>query len=959
MFLSRKSWIPALLAAVALLAAAAPVSAQSSSGILQGRVVDPDGGALPGATITATNTDTGAVRTTATERDGSFRFGALPAGTYDVVVELAGFSTLNQKGVVVNVSSTRDLELKLQLASVEESITVTDEAPLINNSPAIGTVVSQQELQNLPLNGRQFANVAVLAPGTTLGYNSDPTKPGQLVVQLNGGTGRNVDYLIDGGDNTDDTIGGALQNFNLEAVQEFKIQTMQYKAEFGRSSGGVLSVVTKTGTNQLSGSVYGFYRNKSLNSRTESEKLAGVDKQDYDRKQYGASLGGPIVRDKAHFFVTYEKTKRDTNYTVFTGGAFPTFDGTVVATPFTDELITAKASWNIDPRQYLQVRYGYQKNDDVYGAGPLAAPSNLGTISNDYDSILVSHSAQIGSSSLNEALFQYTKFKNSITANSSDPLIAYPSGFSTGQNLNTPQTTNQTKYQYKDDFSWSQTLFGRRNDFKVGAAYLNEPTLGGDFSTGLSGQYTAKEDRLGSPITIIDIYGGYFIDDTPIKQYSFYAQDDLALNDRVTINIGVRYDKWTGFDLNQTSNPLYTVLHDQRTYTETYLKDFWNFNGTLKNDNDNVAPRLGFTWDLKGDGRQIVRGGYGTYYDFPYTNATILFPAAAVQAQYGEVYFFLDPNGIKNPNGTFWQPGDPLPPNQIVPSLGGPDEIASPTLATPYSDQASLGYSWQVNQMVGLNAEVVHIGYHDIPFRFRPNAIDPATGQRRFPGFTNFRMWVGTGRGSYDGFNLSARVRGEKWELQGFYTLSKAESNVLGGVDEFRLTGTDFQAGVGGTRAKRDQSVNPVDPWCSYCFGPVYRDARHRVTIGGIYSLPWDLKISGMLRYHSGFPYTKFAVDPNTGEFLDLNGDGTTLDLRPGTRVQTGRGDSFVQLDLRLSKDFVFANGMGVEVLAEMFNVTNAKNGAVPDSFGHPTTYAGDPGQGEQRLVQLGARFHF
>ena len=216
---------------------------------------------------------------------------------------------------------------------------------------------------------------AQFAPGTNLTYNSDPTKPGQLTVALNGGIGRNVNYLVDGGDNMDDTIGGALQNFNLESVQEFNIQTQQYKAEYGRSTGGVLTVVTKTGTNQFSGSAYGFYRNESLNSETETEKTSGVGKQPYERKQYGASIGGPIVKDKAHFFATWEKTQRDTSYTVATGGTLPTFDGQSIPVPFTDELGTAKVSYDISAKQYLQVRYGYQKNSDKYGASPLTAPS--------------------------------------------------------------------------------------------------------------------------------------------------------------------------------------------------------------------------------------------------------------------------------------------------------------------------------------------------------------------------------------------------------------------------------------------------------------------------------------------------------------------------------------------------------------------------------------------------------
>jgi hypothetical protein len=927
--------------------------AQAAGGALEGRVLDDDGKALPGATVTATNADTGFARSTVTGSDGAFRFPALPIGTYEVQVALEGFSSYTQSDVRINVASTRSLDINLKLASVEETITVTTEAPLLNTEAAIGTVVSQEELENLPLNGRQFANLGVLAPGTTLAYNADPTKPGQLVVALNGGIGRNVNYVMDGGDNTDDTIGGALQNFNLEAVQEFKIQTMQYKAEFGRSSGGVLSVVTKTGTNDFHGSVYGYFRDDSLASKTESEKLAGADKQALERKQYGASLGGPISRDKAHFFATYERIERDTNYTV-NAPQFPSFNGQSVPLPFTDELITAKATVDVNAKQYLQVRYGFQKNDDKYGASPLAAPSSLGTISNEYESILASHTAQLGADKVNEFLFQWTSFDNVISADSGEPLIYYPSGFHTGQNLNTPQSTHQRKYQYKDDFSWSTTLGGRRHDWKFGAAYIHEPTLGGDFSTGLAGQFTALEDRIGSPLSSILFFGGFFGESTPIDQYSAYFQDDFYVTDRLTLNLGARYDKWTGFDLDQRSNPIWQQLSTQTRFNESYLRDFaGGRGGVLEEDDDNYALRLGFTWDVKGDGRQLLRGGYGSFYDFPYTNATILFPAAAVQSNYGLAYSFENPNGIRNPSGTFFQPGDPLPPNQL-PGLGtfAPGDVASPTLDTPYSDQASLGYSWQVNDWLGLNFEAVSIDYHDIPFRFRVNVIDPATGQRRFPDFGNFRLWYGNGRASYDGVNVGVRVRKPKFELQGFYTYSEAEGNVLAGADEFRLTDGGAQADVSGVVARRDQSVNPLDPLCGACFGPLHTDAKNRLTFGGIYRAPWEITVGGMLRYHSAFPYLRHL---NT----DVNGDGSLIDLRPGDHVNSGRGASFTQLDLRVSKDFTFGNGLGIEILAEVFNVFNDENAARPDRFGNPSAFAGDPLQGEQRLAQLGARFHF
>jgi hypothetical protein len=952
-----------LALACALLTAGAGL-AQTSSGALAGRITTGDGEPVAGAVVTATNTATGTDRATQSDVDGRYAIGALPVGTYDVAVSAEGYQDVKAPGIAVQVATTRTLDLQTALSTLEESIVVTAEAvPLISDAPALGTVVSQEELESLPLNGRQFANLAALAPGTTLAYNSDPTKPGQLTIALNGGIGRNVNFIMDGGDNTDDTIGGALQNFNLEAVAEFKVQTQQYKAEYGRSSGGVLTVVSKTGTNELAGSAYGFFRDEGLAEISETEERSGGEKNPLERKQYGASVGGPIVRDRAHFFVTYEKTEREQSYTVFTGGLFPAFDGISVPLVFEDELITAKATYDISPRQFLQVRYGMQENADKYGASPLTAPTALGTLSNEYESLLAGHTWQVGAGALNELVFQYSAFDNLISADSGDPNIVYPSGFVTGQNNNTPQATNQRKRQYKNDFSWSQTLFGDRHDFKVGVNYIDGYELGASFTTGTAGQFAASEDRLGSPITSIQFFGGFAGASTPTDQQSVYVQDDWAINDRLTVSLGVRYDYFTGFDIDQRSNANYQLLNTQRQFNEYYLRDFWAFDGVLDEDDDNVAPRLGFVYDLRGDGRQLLRGGYGTYFDFPYTNATILFPAIAVQALYGQTYVHQNPAGIRNADGSFYQPGQPLPPNQLQnPQLGGVvNEVASPTLATPYSDQASLGYSWQVNNWLGLSLDLVTVDYHDIPYRFRANpgvdadrdgVFEPAAGETtRFPTLGNFRMWYGGGRASYDGANLGFRVRRDKFELQGFYTYSEAEGNVLAGADEFRLTDGGAQADVGGS-ARADRSINPFDPQCGQCFGPLYTDARHRITFGGTYNLPWGINLSGMMRYRSALPYLEHTN-------ADIDGDGQPLDLRPGVdHVNSGRGFSFTQLDLRLAKSFTFGD-FGFELIGEVFNVFNEKNPARPDRFGEAAAFAGDPQQGEQRLAQLGLRVRF
>jgi hypothetical protein len=951
------------LAALAAITALAPAaSAQTSGASLVGHIKDKDGGALPGVTVTARNNDTGLDRVAVSGSDGTVTLPSLPIGLYTVTAELSGFATVTIEEVRLNVATTRTIEIEMSSASVEEQITVVDEAPLVQTTPSIGTVVSEEQLENLPLNGRQFANLAILAPGTSLAYNADPTKPGQLTVALNGGIGRNVNYVIDGGDNTDDTIGGALQNFNLESVAEFNIQTQQYKAEYGRSTGGVLTVVTKTGTNEFEGSAWGFFRDDSLASKTETEKLQGTDKQPYERQQYGLAVGGPIVRDRAHFFATFEKTDREQAYTVNSGGLLAE-DGQSVPLLFDDELGTAKVTFDISPKQYLQVRYGFQENSDKYGASPLVAPDFLGTVSNEYSSVLAGHTLQFSTDTLNEFLFQYTKFDNLISADSNNPTIYFPSGVFRGQNINTPQSTHQTKYQYKDDLSFSRTLGGRTHQLKVGFNYIHEPELGGDFSTGLAGQFALKEDRLGSPVTDITIFGGFFGESTPVDQYSGYFQDDIYWNDRLTLNLGLRYDYWDGFDLDQRSNPIWQHLSTQTRYNEYYLRDFQGGNGgVLENDDDNIGPRLGFTYDLKGDGRQLLRGGWGIYYDFPYTNATILFPSAAVQSNYGVVYNNNNPNGILNPNGTFFQPGQPLPPNQLPNAdVFPPNEVASPTLATPYAAQGSLGYSWQVNNWLGLNFEAVRINYRDIPYRFRANPTDPARGTRRFP-FGNFRVWYGDGQANYSGVNLSARARlSDKFEMQAFYTYSEATGNVLAGADEFRLTDAGHQADLGG--ARRDVSANPLDPQCSRCFGPLNTDARNRITLSAVYRAPLGINVSGMFRYRSALPYTVFFSEDRDGdgnpEPIDLNGDGFAYDFPGGQGVNTERGDSFSQLDLRLSKEFTFADRFGFEIIAEMFNVFNEENPTHFNRFGQPSNFAGDPLQGEQQLAQLGVRFSF
>lgn len=951
----------------------AGVAAQGTGAQLLGIVADRSGEALPGVTLTAWNRATGLKRVTVSEAGGRYRFPSLPADVYNVSADLEGFSTVEVEDVDLRVGERRELDFTLRVAPVEEVITVSDNAPLVRTNASGGTSISTEELESLPLNGRQFANLGSLAAGTTLSFNPDPTKPGQAVVQLNGGVGRNVNYMIDGGDNMDDTIGGALQNFSLEGVQEFQILTQTYKAEYGRSTGGVLSVVTRSGTNHFNGSLFGFFRDDRLNAKTETEKRAGVDKQPFSRDQIGGSLGGPIVRDKAHFFVTYEELESDRETVTDTGGIFPDLDGRTTSTPFTDELLTAKLTYDVSAKQFLQLRYAEQENTDTFNAVPNVTPDNFGLLTNKAETLLLGYTVQIGSNAFNEAILQDSEFDNLISSVSSHPTNVFPGGVTSGQNGSTPQGTFQEKRQFRDDFSFSRSIGNGFHDFKIGLEYVDEPKLGGDFPTGLNGTFQRAADTADAPITSIVFNGGSFFFSTPNEQYRVYAQDDWQVSDRLTLNLGLRYEFTDVLELDQRSSSIWRTLSTlpDSFYDETpYLSEFRNGGGgRIDSSDDDFAPRIGFTWDLDGSGERLLRGGWGIYYDFPYTNATVLFPAAAVLSQFGEVFRHDNPSGILNPDGSLFQPGDPLPPNQLDPDQAtlapSPGDIASPTLQTPYSTQLSIGYSQQLNPWIGLNIDISSIRYKHLPFRFRANPIVDTDGDgiadaRRFAAAgvsTNFRLWHGDGEVSYDALNIGIKGRlGDKIQFQAFYTLSEAEGNILAGADEFRLNAAGHQPDLGGTA--RDASVDPFDPWCDACFGPLNTDSTHRITLSGVWFAPKGINVSGILRYRSALPYT-------VHQGVDANGDGFNLDLLPGDSVNSERGAEFLQLDLRVAYQISLGGDSSLELIAEVFNVLDDENPAgfvgslASSNFGRPTTFAGDQLQGEQRLAQLGLRLRF
>ena len=991
-------------AALVVLLGHMPGFAQQTSGNIMGRVLDPQASAVPGVTITAKNPSTGFERVEVSDAEGAYRLTALPIGAYDLTAELQGFATIERRGIVVNVSTTMTIDFNLTVAALNETVNVTAAKPLIEaSSSSVGGIVDVTRIESLPLNGRQFANLAATIPGVGLGFHSDPSKSSQYSPQINGGNGRNVNYQIDGGDNNDDTVGGLLQLYPLEAIQEFNFLTARYKAEYGRSNGGVMNIVTKGGTNQAQGSFFELFRDTKMNAQTETEKLTKVAKQQYRRNQFGGSVGGPIVHDKAHFFGAIERTQQDTFQSVTTRGLFPNLDG-VYPLPYRENLVTAKETTNINAAQYLSVRYGYNQNSQPYATTPSSPPDAWGRSTNKFQSINVNHNAVLGGARLNEFIFQYASFTNAITPNSFDPSQRFPNSVSIGQNVNTPQRTEQKKWQFRDDYSWHATgKGGLGHDLKSGVNFINEPRLFVTFNVGTGGYaYTHLNNDVNGPLSSVTRNGGLAGTNLKFKQYALYLQDDWRVTGKLTLNLGIRYDFVDGFAIDQSKNPNFVILDKAgKAGALANSPAFEDFGKDPAEDRNNVQPRIGLAYDLKGNGKDIVRGGYGRYYDFSYTNLNIVFPAVNANGQGAGVIFQVNNSGgIRNPDGSFFKVSDPINNiallNEVNPTaLPVTADIASPRIRQPYNDQFSAGWSHEINPVTIVDIDYVHAEGRDYGLRMSLNQRDPGvgpTGPRHYSTLlapfgtfspAAFAINVSDGKGRYDGATFGVRRQmSHRVELSAWYSLQRALSMNGRAIDE--TTDNIF--------------VNHLDPFAEIQLGPSGGssvssrqqggDVRHRITVSGVVEFPLGFQVAPIFRFRTAIPLNIIqGVDLNqNGINNDLSSDAFAFDgfdanHNPSAKnigacetINCGRGRYSSQLNLRLSKSFRVAGSARVEAIGEVFNLFNAINPAVfnpqrfigtfanpqpnPD-FLRPTAYAGDFRQGEQRVGQIGFRLTF
>jgi len=968
---------------LALIALAAPVGAQTTTANISGVVTDALHAAVPGVAVRARNADTGFERKAESDQTGTYRLTGLPTGTYEVVADGQGFRPFRAPVVTLSIGRDVVLNIPMQLAGRTEDVTVTATIQLVSpRSSAVGEVIDLARIQGLPLNGRQFANLAGTVPGVAIGFHSDSTRSTQYSPQISGGNGRNINYVVDGGDNTDDTVGGLLQMFPLEAIQEFVVLSHRFDSEYGRSSGGVLNVVTKSGTNERRGTWFTLLRDDGMNARTVNEKRNGVEAQPYERYQFGGSLGGPVVLDRAHYFGAYERTQQDTRQIVDALGMFPGEEG-IFDVPVRQHLFTGKLTATFGPTQYLAVRYGRDHNTQPIGAGPTIAHSAWATTTNSFDSINVNHNWLVRPSVLNEAVVQYSDFVNDTPANGTGPSIQFqpPSPIRGGISLFAPQRTEQLKWQFRDDVSWTTADGpGLSHELRGGVSWIHEPRLRLYMGTQTQGLYTMLELNPAGPITDVQVYGNDPTANFPLEQIGLYAQDDWRVSDRVTLNLGIRWDYVRGFPIDQSDSPNFQAMQQAGAagrFAGTLLEDFGK---EPRADRDNLQPRLGAAIDLFGNGRDIVRGGWGLYTDLGYLASNVLF--AAFDARHaGLVFQASDPDGLRKTDGTFFRIGDPLSTiaasNIVTGDFVPVGEVVSPLLEQPHTRQANLGWSHQVDAATVVSADYVRVDGRDLNMRVRPN-VTVGPGQRLLdavgvsPRSATFRTALSKGSSRYDGLILAFRRRlSQGVDASASYTVANATSDVGTAYDE----------------VAQNLIQDITDPFGPVQQGPSARtDSRHLVSISGIVRLPWSVSVAPVFQYRSALPVHTF-------EGVDLNADGMTNDLTELRYRYTGldatnratfeedgacetvncsRRAGFSQLNLRVSRTFALGGSVRIEAIGEVFNFFNATNPSlaltqrrlerpgVPNaSFMQPMAYAGDVGQPEQRVGQVGFRITF
>lgn len=938
----------AALACVLLLARTA--DAQVMLAAMRGKVIDQQGAVLPGATVTARHVATNTTKVGVTTELGQYYLPNLPVGQYEVSVELSGFGSERRTGIVLQVGQEVGLDFKMTLGTVRETVTVVGETALVTTRSAVASVIKKEQIDDLPVVERDFSSLALLTPGVTTGTGGYAAGGTGQSLSFNGQRAFTSGVFIDGASAMWQFYGKQASTFPQDWVEEFQVLTNSFGAEFGTASGGIMNVISRSGSNTLTGRAYGFFRDSSLDSPPFAGRFVNGEPEYLDeaaplsQQRWGGFLGGPVIKDRVFFFVGNENLRtKGTDVLGISEYWRQLGEPTVIDRNTTDHPFIVKSDVNLGTNHRASVRFDRSINKQTNQGGALQVLSSRQAFGGPVWTIVGGFTSTLANAAFNEVRASYLSNKppiicNQAGAGGSALLALGPPG--TFARRNYPGATfgcGFTGLEAEEDLFISDTfsfLYGR-HQVKVGATAAQVRTIIDSLNV-RNGNWTFPTDLafdINNPASYPDRWsGGLSIPNynKPAWGMSAFAQDAWNLRDDLTLNLGIRYDMdRANMIANEFIDAKNAMLAGQVDGPPVYTR-----HGAL----NNFSPRVGVVWRPRD--RMTFRGAAGVFYDMSHNNYAVIAINNSLLTE--NSISLIATSSLNNP---FWNQADPAGsarllraylaqnfpywPNLSLVPASKQTLISINDIKVPFTRQYSGGTSYQFPFDLTVDADVIYSQGVDGIVSVNDN-VALVNGVYITPDsrFGNINHYRNLGWTRYKALQTQARYRKGTAHVGLSYTLATSTSNYA----------TTITGGA---------ATNPLD--LSEDEGPDNADRRHNVALNGSYILPFDIQMSGIYTYRSALPYSV-----STSSQLDAD----PFTDRPEPR-NSRRGAPLKNLDLRVSKIVKLPKNTRVTAFWELFNAFNTTSfttyqGSLQASnFGLPVAAL------PNRRQQIGIRFDF